>query len=477
MISSAQRVPVTSTALRMHLRGRSDITPDDETNHLTHLGVSSSTQEHVPETLIASSLALHNQDLVDVMFELEPFQADNLASLAFNMALGGLVHPLHENELKHLRKKKVGIYGPRQWDTPFLSEKLPFTFSSLLSPVAIQKVIRNDIGGENYFRFTSSYGSSLDDTAAIIELLDNITNPRFTSPGAVVQMTSPSINCTKNWNPSWENDCMLSQSNVQVTVAPRGQAFELEYHEHYFSTTLFTGSKVFLAFPPHITNLDHMRRTFQGKRTRLPTLGILREMQQGIAIIQKRGQVLLIPPFWSIMTFCTETSVSAGFFVATASAFMSRIHNMDLWLSECLFWPTLAQRQAQLVPYVEELAGHFSDIMSDDVKQSKPAKSVQRAICLEWVKFSTDKDGEKYESMQEKVGELLGCILDDGTRMRLASVFVEVWVRFCEMKREKNSTCRICGVRVDKLPQDNGEAPDTKLKMHVKSVHCHFDLS
>ncbi|KAL7773411.1 hypothetical protein CFE70_003375 [Pyrenophora teres f. teres 0-1] len=461
----------------MQLRGRSNNTSSDDTNHLTRRVVSSSTQQHVLETPIASSLSLHNQDLVDVMFELQPFQADSLADLAFNMALGGLIHPLHENELKHLRKENDGIYGPRQWDTPFLSEKLPFTFFSLPSPVAIQKAIRNDIGGENYFRFTSSYGSSAEDAAAIIELLDNITNPRFTSPGAIVQMTSPSINHAKHWKPSWENDCMLSQSNVQVTVAPRGQIFELEYHEHYFSTTLITGSKVFLAFPPHRINLDYMRHTFQGKRTRLTSLAILREMQQGIAIIQKHGQVLLIPPFWSVMTICTETSVSAGFFVATASAFMSRIHNMDLWLSECLFWPTLAQRQTHLVPYVEELARHFSAIMSSDVKQLKPVKSVQQAICLEWGKVSTGKGGEKYENMQEKVGGLLRCIMDDGKRMKIASVFAEVLVRFCEVKQRKSGRCRLCSVRVDELQRVNGETPDGRLERHVRSVHCHFELS
>jgi len=472
MTSSAKRVSVTLASSRMQLRVRGTNPKDDIIASTRH----ASSRWHVPEPPV-SSVLLHNQDLVDVMFELEPFQADNRAALAFNMALGGLVHPLHENELKPLRKEKDGTYGPRQWDIPFLSEKLPFTFSSLPRPANIQRVLQNDIGGGNYFRFTALRDTPEENAAAIIDLLGNITNPRFASQGAIVQMASPTINYAKHWMPNWENDFTLNQSDVQVTVAPRGQIFELEYHEHYFSTTLLTGSKVLFVFPPHSTNIGHLRSIFQGKLTRLPSLGILLEMQHGIAVIQKRGQTLLIPPFWPVMTFCTETCVSAGFFVAAASAFMSRIRNTNLWLTECLFWPTLAQRQTQLVPYVQELAQHLSAILAVDAKQPKMAKSVQQAICSEWVKVSAEYEGEKDGNMEEKVGGLLGCIEDEGTRRRIAVVFTEAWVSFCELKRRKSGRCRLCGVRVVVLPGDDEDMPNEKLARHVRGVHCDFDLS
>lgn len=297
MTSLAGGVSVTLASSGSQLRGYSDTTPDNDINPPTCSTVGISTQHHVPETPIGSSSAIYNQDLADVMFNLEPLNTDARAALAFNMALAGRIHPLDENELKQLRKGRHAIYGPRQWDTPILSEELPFTFSSLHSPVAIQKALTNETGGENYFRLTSSHGTLENDVTAVVDLLGNITDPNYSSQEAIVQMTSPTINRAKQRITTWEDDFVLSQSNIQVTIAPGGQVFELEYHEHFFSATLFIGSKVLFAFPPHPTNLDLLRRTFQGKLSRIPPLEILPEMQHGIAIIQKRGQELLIPPF------------------------------------------------------------------------------------------------------------------------------------------------------------------------------------
>ena len=115
------------------------------------------------------------------------------------MSQAGQIHTLDENELKHHRKGKNAPYSPRQRDTPILSEKFPFAFSSLLSPVAIQRAVINDIGGESYFRLTSSRGTLESDVGAVIDLLGNITNPSHTSQRAIVQMTSPTINRAKHW--------------------------------------------------------------------------------------------------------------------------------------------------------------------------------------------------------------------------------------------------------------------------------------
>ncbi|CAG5156588.1 uncharacterized protein ALTATR162_LOCUS4385 [Alternaria atra] len=407
------------------------------------------------------------------MAELERYQDDHRAAFAFEMARGGRVHPLDENELKHFRKEKDGVFGLFQWDTPTLSEELPFTFTSPPGPAAVEKALKSDIGGENYFRFAPSRGSPDDDAAAITRLLDNIGNARYSEPGAVVHMQSPTFNRARRWIPGWEGDGMLSQSDFQIIIAPAGEVFELEYYDHHFSTTLLTGSKVWLTFPPLQTNLDVLRKAYEGMHsanTSRVSLGILAEMQHGIFVIQKPGQTLLFPPYWSLMTFCTEASTSCGFFLATAAQYMSRIKNMDLWLTVNLFWDTAQLQQSYLVKYATELASHFSIIMGGDLKRFKVGP-VQNQICTEWVKIAPKKTAE-FENMKEKIGRLLSLIKNNDEREKIDDLFRDAWIEFLQSKRKKRPECRLCHTRIEHMPV--GETPDERLARHITDVHCNF---
>lgn len=61
---------------------------------------------------------------------------------------------------------------------------------------------------------------------------------------------------------------------------------------------------------------------------------------------------------------------------------MSRVKNMDLWLTVNLFWSKAEQQQSYLVNYATELASHFSTIMAGDLKRFKVGP-VQNLICSE----------------------------------------------------------------------------------------------
>ncbi|KAI4949240.1 hypothetical protein J4E91_005704 [Alternaria rosae] len=325
------------------------------------------------------------------MAELERQQPDHRAAFALDMAQGGRIHPLNEDELRNFREDRDGVFGPSRWDTPNLTGELPFTFTSLPSPAAVENAIKSDIGGENHFRFAPSRGSPEEDANAIMHLLDNIGNVKYSEPGAVIHMQSPTFNQKKRWIPGWEGDGILGQSEFQMTVAPSGQVFELEYYEHHFSTTLLTGSKVWFTFPPLQANLNLLRTAYE-------------------------GQTLLLPPYWSCMIFCTETSTSCSFSLSTAAQYIYRIKHMGLWLSHNLFWDTGEQLQSHLVRYVTELAAHFASIITGDLKRFKVGP-VQNQICSEWLK-PAPKQVEESKSMKEKIGVLLSLIEDEEARER-----------------------------------------------------------
>ncbi|RAR02895.1 hypothetical protein DDE82_005449 [Stemphylium lycopersici] len=309
MASNPHRVSTTQTSSRMQLRDHSNASFDPA----THRRVAVFTPAKAQEAAVTSQFALHSQDLVDVMAELERCQADPRAAFVFDLAQSGRVHPLDEKDLGRHRKEKDGVFGPTVWDTPTLTAELPFTFTSPPSVAAVENALKNDIGGDNHFRFAPSRGSPEEDAKAIIQLLENIGKAKYSESGSIIHMQSPTFDRAKRWIAGWEADGMLGQSDFRMTIAPTGEIFELEYYEHHFSTTLLTGSKVWLAFPPLEYNLDLLRKAYgyiDTTATLQVPVGVLGKMQNGIAIIQKPGQTLMVPPYWSLMTFCTSASTS-----------------------------------------------------------------------------------------------------------------------------------------------------------------------
>jgi hypothetical protein len=417
-------------------------------------------------------LSLHNQDLVDVMAELERVK-DLRAEFAFSMASDGQVHPLHDGELKLLRKEKEDTpYGPSEWASPILSGTELLPFRSIPSAARVETALKYDIGGENFFRFAPSRGSPEQDADAIIQLLDNISNPRYSTPGAVIHMQSPTFDRYRQDITGWDSDSMLGHSSLQMIIAPANEIFELEYYEHYFSSTLLTGSKVWFAFPPLYGNLSLLRQAYnsiQATRSSQIPLDILAKMQHGIAIIQKPGQTLLLPPFWPVMTFCTETSTSAGFFIATAAQFMQRAKHVDLWLSVNLLWDTPEQQQSHLVHYATEFANHFATILAGKFKRFKAAPVINQ-ICQEWMK-NNPKDS-KFESMKDKVTGLCSLIQNPQEAQRIVQTFQQAWVKFLEEKHKKKLECRLCHVRIERLPGVGTRSQ--RLAQHVLEEHCNF---
>jgi hypothetical protein len=133
-------------------------------------------------------LALHTQDLVDVMFELENCKDARFVQV-YEMVKKGNLLQLNVEE---------GTYDmdvPLQdfWDAPVLSgvEELPLDV--LPTPAELQHTLKQEVGGENRFRFAPSRGSPEADAHATKALLNNITNPLYTGSGAILHAKIPTL--------------------------------------------------------------------------------------------------------------------------------------------------------------------------------------------------------------------------------------------------------------------------------------------
>lgn len=421
-----------------------------------------------------SRLALHNQDLVDVMLELERVKGRE-ADCAFKMAKGGRVHALNELELKKLRNARGGVFNPSEWESPILSgsEELPF-----ISPPTVaqtQRILKEDIGGENFFRFAPSRGSPEMDAQATMKLLDNIGNPTYREPGAVFHMVSPQFDRLRSRSPNWNADGFLGQSNFQMTIAPANEVFELEYYDHHLFSTLLTGSKVWLAFPPLHGNPDILRQVYEDMRFTLPnTIHVLRQLQHGIAIVQKPGQTLMIPAYWFVMVFCSETSTSCGFFIATALKFMDRVRYLEVWRAVNRLWPDKKQQQAHLVKYASEFASHLTQILKDSCKHFR-ATPIIAAICREWMRNTEDfnvpsRDKAVWpKTMKDKLVELCALIEDQAERARIEDTFQKAFIHLLEEKLKKNPECRLCRLHIDRMPGEGNR--NQRLAQHFVDEH------
>jgi hypothetical protein len=271
----------------------------------------------------------------------------------------------------------------------------------------------------------------------------------------------------------WAGDGILGQSNLQMTVTPAGETFDLEFSLHYYFCTLLTGTKVVVACPPHHGNpltLQHQYVKLVNEAVGSVFLDIASELQHGIAIVQKAGETLMIPPFWAYMSFCVETCTSAGYFIATALKFMERMVSIDLQVATVLMWPSKIEQQAELVQYVESLALHLDVLLNQPSSfvGFKPG-AVVREIC-------NNCDRELVQApergmLKAQVCRLCSLIEDVGERMRVQRIWQRAWIEFLREKR-KRPECRLCKVRGADMPSfDQKESVEDGILAHFVAAY------
>jgi hypothetical protein len=336
----------------------------------------------------------------------------------------------------------------------------------------VQGTLKKDMEGKVRYRLDPPRGSSGENTTAALKLLENLGNPTYSEPGVITHMQSFTLDQAKAEATGWEALGCLGHSTLEVTVAPAKEVFELECYQNYLSTTLLSGSKVWLVFPPKQENLDRLHKVYQDMHASFPLTvpHVLVQMQHGIAIIQNPGQTFLLPPYWPAMAFCTRMSTSCGFFTATATNFMQRVECMDLRLSITALCDTPEQQQAHFVQHATELATHLTNIFAEKLPKGVKIAGIQQAIYGEWNK-SIAIPG--YTNMHQKVARLLSMINDQVVAHSIRQKLQQVWTDFAVRKRQtaKKKLCFWCRMSIESMP-GKGKTLDQRLAQHIVDVHC-----
>jgi hypothetical protein len=154
-------------------------------------------------------------------------------------------------------------------------------------------------------------------------------SPKISAP-------SPTLERLRRNTTSWRKDGLLGQAAFQITIAPTSEVFDIAYYEYHRVSALLTGSRVVIAYPPLSANLSLLLEQYtnlSNGQTGDIFSTTYASFSHSIAIVQKAGETLTLPPFWSFVTFYISTSVAAEYCVATATKYMQRLEHTDLSLA------------------------------------------------------------------------------------------------------------------------------------------------
>ncbi|KAL5113277.1 hypothetical protein ACEQ8H_008853 [Pleosporales sp. CAS-2024a] len=374
---------------------------------------------------------------------------------AFSMANRGDLFPLNEEELAEHRGR---IFGKDIWDSPVLAGKDALPLTDLPTPAQFQRIMKLQTNGKNHFRFAPSLGTASLDAGATEELLENMTNPAYSERGAIIHASCPVLDHLRSKSHGWQQDGVLGQSRFQVTIAPAGEFFDSEVDEHYRFMTLIAGTCIVIAYPPSRANTSAMQIRYEAlSGSHLGPIWTALTLYHGIAIVQKAGQTLMLPPFWSSVLFVTETSVSAAHSIATADKYPQRLDLTCLSVAQLRMWPDKATEQRELTRYADSLAAHL-DLCLNAKLPRFDNKNLVIDICRKW-------DSE----IKGRFAHLLACLDDEEHCMRIRESVRQTMCTFIHARREKKPVCRLCKVRLDKVKGLRG--PDDHLVSHVTEQH------
>jgi hypothetical protein len=413
-------------------------------------------------------LDLHTQELADVMQELGRCE-DSYAKIASDMAAGEHIYPLNEQKLAHLRNKDVAVYSSSDWDQPILWPVRYIPFGTLPPIERIQAVLKHDIGGANKFQFEPSLGAPEQDATAAAKLLDNICNPSYSEPGSIVRMQSPTLDKARTQEFKWHAAGNLCHTPFLIKISPKNETTDVNYNDLTYITTLLTGTKVWFTFPPRHSNLLLLREEYtrlRGSATCTIFPHLAPKLQHGIAIVQKPGQTLMLPPFWAFVAFCTATCVSASTHMATALKLLDRLEHIELYISHIRMLPSKAAEQASYAHYATSLAMHL-DLVLNSGSADAQVKAEIRRVCNVWDKGAGT--GPAGMLLKHLVAALCACVEDGEEAVRLVGLFEGVWLKFLDEKRKKKSECRLCHVRIEGLEGEG--SPTERLARHFREVH------
>lgn len=416
--------------------------------------------------LVSAKLTLHTQTVEDAMIQLLRVK-DPRAQAAFSLAEQCTLFPLNEDEMKHSRgKNKTKPFSEDEWEAPILYGLADAPFQMIPSLTQIQQILIMDMGGNNNrSHFAPTRGNFELDAQAASHLLHNIHVPLYSERGAIINLRSPTFESLFTKKPEWGADGLVGQSDMHMTITPAHEVLDLAYHDYFYLSTLLSGSKVWIVYPPSKENFASLTEAYeqlQGATYGSTFLKISSRLRHGIVIVQQAGQTLLLPPFWAHIVFCPETTVSGGHLITTAIKFPERLLHLELYQTVLSIWPDRVKQQCELLRYLETMAVHMRMVIGEEMQYSDHI-NVIKGVCGAW------------REQHAQFAAMCKAIEDKDDRHRVALIVITAWTNFLESRRKKKPVCRLCNVRIEHMTQKPGETPHKILMRHFMVQH--FDLA
>ncbi|KAF2800507.1 hypothetical protein K505DRAFT_228573 [Melanomma pulvis-pyrius CBS 109.77] len=197
---------------------------------------------------------------------------------------------------------------------------------------------------------------------AALNLITNIPNPTYTAPGMIPSLPSPTLEALCSDSKENPPD-LLSATEISCAILPCNTYQPLQhYSEGTTLTTLLTGTQVSIIWPPTSTNLSKLAAAYKAfARTSDPSLlAITSTLEGGIALVQRRGDTLRVPPFCPTIALATSTTVLAMYHIVPASSFLPiclKIPFLQHW------WPTETRGDEKRAAFGEALLDCMARIM------------------------------------------------------------------------------------------------------------------
>ncbi|KAJ4298036.1 hypothetical protein N0V90_005935 [Kalmusia sp. IMI 367209] len=454
----------------------------------------------------------HDQELEDIVGEILECKSPRAEAIVELVATGHLFPlntrhvPGHKAPVKVNEDTKevlMDVFPKDQWQLPLLtSDFLPW--ANLLGPHEVKEILREDIKAKE-LRFVPPLTNSEEKRAAAMQLVESIQtqeqttlihplvwanrskNPNLKSvahrrmQSSIIHLSSPTFERQRSKTLAIDGaKGTLGQSPLQITVMPHEGILETVYHEHHTISALLTGKRLWIVFPARTANLKIINNAYKALReakysgdgetaTKVWQDVIMpNQMEYGITFVQKAGETVVLPPFWSHLVMSIDTSVSAAFYVAKDINVPKRLEHMDMWLLSNSMWPSVELEQQHLVVYAKELLNHFSQVMKAETEDGvtkalgkktsnakSPSKKSEKSDSTKGAYKLTATQTwicENWYAVRESVAKLCASIHDQELARKLTLAFQEAWIEFLCYKAQERPKCFLCKLDVGLMP-------------------------
>lgn len=224
-----------------------------------------------------------------------------------------------------------------------------------------------------------------------------------------------------------------------LDAQPTGDGYDLMHCEAYALNTLVSGTKVFVIFPPTPSNLDTLREKWEAlaKVDDFYSTPFWERMEGGIALIQRAGETLIVPPFCPYISCSLETSVSAEYWIVTAKKIHLRMENTRLTLAQNNCEPA-AVRDVKLIQRCDSIQTALHMILDEAVENFDSIRTIIK-MCQIW------------PQVKDEIRAMCEAIEDQKTRVTIIDKFRRMWTQFLEKKKKKSGKCRLCSLPVKSM--------------------------